>query len=127
MQDRNKIKSENEYTYRTNRINCCNNNYIPSLNTVFHLASFPVDEINEGELWQQPPSLIQKEIKMSDDKNNKVVQVDNHYSVTKEAYTILAEKYQDLLQEIAQKVSICTMHFDEAFTKHRHANLIVTE
>mgnify|MGYP003124063235 CR=1 FL=1 len=52
MQDRNKIKSENEYTYRTNRINCCNNNYIPSLNTVFHLASFPVDEINEGELWQ---------------------------------------------------------------------------
>jgi len=59
---------------------------------------------------------------MSDDKNNKVVQTDNHYSVTKEAYTILAEKYQDLLQEIAQKVSICTMHFDEAFTKHRHAN-----
>ena len=37
---------------------------------------------------------------MSDDTNNKVVQTDNHYSVTKEAYTNLAEKYQNLLTEI---------------------------
>ena len=56
---------------------------------------------------------------MSDDKNNKVVQTDNHYSVTKEAYKILAEKYQDLLQTIAHNVSLCSMYFDEAFTKHR--------
>ena len=59
---------------------------------------------------------------MSDDTNKKVVQTDNHYSVTKEAYTILAEKYQDLLQVIAHNVDLCGRLFDEAFTKHRHAN-----
>jgi len=59
---------------------------------------------------------------MSDDTNKKVVQTDNHYSVTKEAYTNLAEKYQDLLQTIAHNVSLCSMYFDEAFTKHRRAN-----
>ena len=59
---------------------------------------------------------------MSDDTNKKVVQTDNHYSVTKEAYTNLAEKYQDLLQVIAHNVDLCGRLFDEAFTKHRRAN-----
>ena len=56
---------------------------------------------------------------MSDDTNKKDVQTDNHYSVTKEAYTNLAEKYQDLLQVIAHNVDLCGRLFDEAFTKHR--------
>ncbi len=39
-------KLDNEYTYRTHRNNCCNNNCIPNLDTKFHPVS-PVDELTE--------------------------------------------------------------------------------
>ena len=55
-------------------------------------------------------------------KETTIVKLDNHQSITKEAYEKLASRFEAMLLRTNQYISQIKMCYEEAFTKHTHGS-----
>jgi hypothetical protein len=59
---------------------------------------------------------------MKPDNKNNVVTLSNDEPITKEAYEKLAKHFKEILKHVDHTLWDIRWSFDEAFTKHEHAN-----